>query len=170
MAKKPTQASAQQLLGAQVQDKITNFKGVATSIVYMLSGSVQLSVDSGVDKDGKMRDSFFFDVDRLKYLKVGPMTPTVPDDTVHIQLGQTAKDRITGVEGTITEKVIHINGCTTVVLTQKTPKKDERLIVVDWKRLDLGGSKMVLPDPMLAVKPNEPSKGGPMRKVSRERV
>jgi len=153
-----------ELLGAVVKDKVTGHQGIATSIIYMLSGSVQAHVDPGVGKDGKMRDSYAFDIDRLQFIKKGPVAPTPADDTSQITLGTTAKDRITELSGTITEKIICLNGCTLAVLTRKAAdKEDKRHLVVDWKRLDLGDSKQVMAPPTTAPK------GGPSRLIERGR-
>ncbi|MCP4101722.1 MAG: hypothetical protein GY750_09900 [Lentisphaerae bacterium] len=55
-----------ELLGYKAKDKITGFKGVIDSVCFDLYGCVQLSLKPGIDKDGKMRTSFWFDVTRLK--------------------------------------------------------------------------------------------------------
>lgn len=43
------------LLGMKVEDKVTGFKGVVSSISFDLYGCVQAIVNPGADKDGKLR-------------------------------------------------------------------------------------------------------------------
>lgn len=142
--------------GAIVEDKVTGFKGTVTGVVYMLSGSVQANVSPRVAHDGKMPDTWNIDLDRLKYLRAGPVKATPPDDTTHITLGLRARDKVTGVEGVLTEKVVYLNGCTHFVITAPGSKKDERIVICDWKRLDtIPGS------PMFSSSAATPPKGGP---------
>jgi len=48
-------------LGSGVVDRITGFKGVATSRTIYLSGCARIGVQPLVDKDGKLPESQFFD-------------------------------------------------------------------------------------------------------------
>ena len=61
------------LLGKKVSDKITGTEGVVTSIGFDLYGCVQAIVNPGNDKDGKARDSLWFDVGRLNVLSDMPV-------------------------------------------------------------------------------------------------
>lgn len=54
------------LLGMKVQDQITGFNGVVASISFDLYGCVQAIVNPGADKSGKLQDSQWFDVARLR--------------------------------------------------------------------------------------------------------
>lgn len=58
-------------LGITVQDRITGFRGIVTGFVQYLSGCNQALVVPAVAPDGALRDSQWFDVQRL-----------VPDTTV----------------------------------------------------------------------------------------
>lgn len=53
------------LLGMKVEDKVTGYKGVVSSISFDLYGCVQAIVNPGADKDGKLMESNWFDVGRL---------------------------------------------------------------------------------------------------------
>lgn len=53
-------------LGYKVEDKVTGFKGVVTSISFDLYGCIQSAVDPGLDNDGKTMASRWFDIARLK--------------------------------------------------------------------------------------------------------
>ncbi len=54
------------LLGLRVKDAVTGFAGVVTSVSFDLYGCVQAVVTpSGVDKDEKMKQGHWLDVNRL---------------------------------------------------------------------------------------------------------
>ncbi len=61
------------LLGLRVQDRVTGFGGVCSSIFFDLYGCVQALVTPGLDKDGKFRDSVWFDTKRLVVLNQEPV-------------------------------------------------------------------------------------------------
>ncbi len=61
------------LLGHLVEDKVTGFKGIVASINFELYGCIQAVVNPGVDKDGNIRDSRWFDVNRLRVLSSSPV-------------------------------------------------------------------------------------------------
>lgn len=158
----PRPATPEGFLGQLAIDKLTGFKGTVDSVVYMLSGCVQAHVQPMLGKDGKMESGWFLDLDRIDLIGMGPMAPVAPDNTEFIALGITAIDKVTAVEGTLTEKQIHINGCTTFVMMFRGEKtKGERAIALDWKRLDLKRSEVVVPAPQPASA--VPPKGGAMR-------
>jgi hypothetical protein len=54
------------LLGFPVRDRVTGATGVVTSVGFDLYGCVQCIVNPGTDKDGKMLDSLWFDINRLE--------------------------------------------------------------------------------------------------------
>ena len=55
-----------ELLGFTGKDKITGFEGVIESVCFDLYGCVQVCLKPKIDKDGKIPDSYWFDVTRLK--------------------------------------------------------------------------------------------------------
>ena len=57
------------LLGFKVQDKVTKFSGVITSISFDLYGCIQAIVSPPVDKDGKDQEGRWFDISRLEILE-----------------------------------------------------------------------------------------------------
>lgn len=60
------------LLGLKVRDRIIGVEGVVQSICFDLYGCIQASVHPGLDKDGKVKDSYWFDVSRLEILSGKP--------------------------------------------------------------------------------------------------
>ena len=53
------------ILGHKVNDKVTGFSGIATSVCFDLYGCVQVIINPGLDEKGKPQETFWFDVNRL---------------------------------------------------------------------------------------------------------
>lgn len=62
-----------ELLGFNVSDKVTGFKGVVSSISFDLYGCVQANVTPGLDKEGKLLGGYWFDTNRLKKMGNKPV-------------------------------------------------------------------------------------------------
>lgn len=60
-------------LGLKVRDRITGFKGVVASVSFDLYGCIQCVVSPGTDKDGKPKESHYFDINRLEILSDKPV-------------------------------------------------------------------------------------------------
>jgi len=60
-------------LGLRVKDKVTGFTGVVDSISFDLYGCVQATINPGMDKDGKLKDTRWFDIERLEYKSTKPV-------------------------------------------------------------------------------------------------
>lgn len=54
-----------EFFGHKVKDKITGFTGIATGFVQYISGCNQILICPGLDKDGKLAESHWFDEQRL---------------------------------------------------------------------------------------------------------
>lgn len=67
-----------ELLGQKVEDRVTGFKGVVTSLSFDLYGCIQAIVHPGMGEDGKLAECNWFDVNRLKVLSKKPVM-AVPD-------------------------------------------------------------------------------------------
>jgi hypothetical protein len=61
------------LLGLRVEDRVTGFAGVVTSISFDLYGCIQAIVNPGVGEAGAIRDSQWFDVNRLQVKDTTPV-------------------------------------------------------------------------------------------------
>jgi hypothetical protein len=61
------------LLGLKVEDAVTGFAGVVSSLSFDLYGCVMACVNPGKDKDGKLADQHWFDVARLKVMSPTPV-------------------------------------------------------------------------------------------------
>jgi hypothetical protein len=67
------------LLGLKVEDKVTKFKGIVTSISFDLFGCIQGLVDSGIDNKGNFGENrVWLDINRLKILNKTPVME-IPD-------------------------------------------------------------------------------------------
>lgn len=66
-------------LGATYKDKVTGFQGVALGHVRYLTGCNQVLLQPGIDKDGKIRDSLWFDEQRME--RVAKVKPVVLDNS-----------------------------------------------------------------------------------------
>lgn len=61
------------LLGHEVDDVVTGFRGIVTSIGYDLYGCIQCIVTPPVDKEGKPPEGHWRDAKRLKVLSKKPV-------------------------------------------------------------------------------------------------
>jgi len=75
------------LLGMKVEDKVTGFKGIVASISFDLYGCIQAIVHPGMDRDGKLMDQCWFDINRLKVISDYPVM-NQPFDTISIANGE----------------------------------------------------------------------------------
>lgn len=66
------------LLGMKVEDRVTGLTGVVCSVCFDLYGCIQAVVNPGLDKDGKLKDQLYFDVNRLRVISDDPVM-VVPD-------------------------------------------------------------------------------------------
>lgn len=71
---------AMELLGLFVEDKVTNFSGVVTSVSFDLYGCIQAVVTPKLN-EGKLEDGRWFDVKRLTIVNDKPVmeVPTFED-------------------------------------------------------------------------------------------
>lgn len=60
-------------LGFRGKDKVTGLEGVITSVSFDLFGCVMATLNPGLDKDGKQRDSHWFDIARLSITSDAPV-------------------------------------------------------------------------------------------------
>jgi len=100
-------------LGDEIKCKLTGLQGIAICRKKLLFGMDQIGVQPPV-KDGNspditLMDEYHFEI--LTKQKV-PVNPETDEDQIEIQIGDKAKDPITGAEGTIISMIYWISGCT----------------------------------------------------------
>ena len=82
------------MLGYRAKDRITGFEGTITSICFDLFGCIQATINPGLDKDGKFRDSAWFDINRLEFIsKKRVMEPPNFEDGYQAEAKQGAADK-----------------------------------------------------------------------------
>ena len=59
------------LMGKEVIDRITGFKGMVMGICYYLTGCVMVGVQPQINKDGKLARDEWFAVSRIKVISSG---------------------------------------------------------------------------------------------------
>jgi len=74
----PRPANHLQIMGLPVRDKVTKFRGIASSVCYDLYGCIQVCITPEVDQAGKRGDQVWFDVTRLEVLGDKPVVE-LPD-------------------------------------------------------------------------------------------
>ena len=55
-------------IGQKMRCKITGFEGIATSKIEYLNGCIQYCIKPKMDKDGKMPEGEFIDVEQLEVI------------------------------------------------------------------------------------------------------
>jgi hypothetical protein len=80
-----------ELLGCKAKDKITNFEGVIDSVSFDLYGCVQACIRPGTDKEGKVKESYWFDVKRLDVGKRVMDAPSFARTTFGKEIGPANK-------------------------------------------------------------------------------
>lgn len=61
------------LLGLEVQDKVTGMKGIVSSISFDLYGCIQATITPKVTKNNEKGVNYWYDISRLNILKKKPV-------------------------------------------------------------------------------------------------
>lgn len=62
-----------ELLGMEVEDKVTGLRGIVSSVSFDLYGCIQAIITQKVKEDGTVPDTRWFDVPRLKVINKKPV-------------------------------------------------------------------------------------------------
>lgn len=73
-----------EILGHKVEDRVTGYSGVASSVAFDLYGCIQVAITPPVDKTGKADSGHWFDIARLKVISKKPVMQ-LPNYTWGIQ-------------------------------------------------------------------------------------
>jgi len=124
------------LLGRVIKDRVTHFEGTAVGLTFDLYGCIQVAVQPKIDKDGKIPDGRWLDVNRLepggdeRTMPIPDFNPDAPSIT---SLGRWGRDRVTSFEGTVSSIAFQLSGKTEMVLS---PRIDKDGKIPDGKWID----------------------------------
>lgn len=142
-----------ELLGAKVQDRVTNYAGIVTAVKFDLFGCIQALVVKKLAPDDTEFDSRYFDVSRLAKIRMPALGLYRYDpDTVLEklqQLGCTACSLIHEFEGTISS--LSFEGDGRVYGYLALCKDDFKKIEGDWTPycfLSINSHSRVMPAPV----------------------
>lgn len=153
-------------IGHKVKDATTGMEGIVTGHIHMLSGTRQLIVQPRSADGSAISDAWNIDVDSLDYVDEGIVERSGTPNDHDIKLGEEARDRVSGVTGTVTTLTTFLNGCVYATIQPKAKKgateKPETLFVSTTvvERVGMGLSEA-------AKQPVKPAKtGGPSTRAS----
>lgn len=124
-------------LGKKLRDKVSGFTGIASVKTNFLTGNVQYTLVSPVDKKGDIRE-LSFDVHQLEYIGEGVDTIQAPADT-GIKLGEAVKDIVTGVKGVTIQECTFLNGCVYYTVSDQNTKEPKDMFI-EYRRLTRTGA------------------------------
>lgn len=164
-------------LGVRGKDPVSGLTGFVIQKSEMITGNVQWAIHP--EGDGtKVLDGNMIDQHLIEVLDAGFSGKVPPvDDTVTLKLGWKARDRVSGVEGILTEKVTFQNGCVYFALSPKAKKgatelPEPRLLShMRLEKIDDGLAAIVRPPIEVAATQAPPAKlppGGPTRAMHRQ--
>jgi hypothetical protein len=127
------------VLGNEVQDEVTQARGITVQMVDHLNGCLQFAVQPPA-VDGKVPDALSFDYQRLTKVGEGIKSKSEKWPEVDFILGNNVKDKVTGFIGITTNRVRDVSGECFYYVTPKVEKNEfpkghyfsvERLVKVD---------------------------------------
>jgi hypothetical protein len=148
-------------LGDEVQCVVTGFRGVAIAISEYLHGCRRVSVQPPVGSDGKVPESYDIDEPALKITKKGKVVPALSEpEEISVDLGDEARDPISGAKGVVAGRATHFNGCVRFLLQLGLNKDGEwqNGVWIDGPRLEVIKAKK---QPV-----GKRSTGGPMARTA----
>jgi hypothetical protein len=153
-------------MGDEVVDQVTGFQGVVTSWMKGLHGMDQLGVQPPCDKDGKIPDPLGVDMSTLRIITKGKVTVSDVTDEAEVkaQLGDEARDPITGLQGTVTTYTRYLNGCSRLGIT---PKLDKDGKVSDTYFFAGPRLELIKSSKKVEETPAKPKSGGPNTRLQR---
>jgi hypothetical protein len=151
-------------LGMYVIDHRANLHGWVVARRETISGMIQYAIQRATPDGKPTLDPEFTDWNNLEYEKDGvKLKVTPPIDAYRFSLGDWAKEPISGSEGIVIEKMIHLNGCVTIHLSYKAENGNGGCVGFDVhaNRLEkLKRPSFILPGLLEAQKAEEPVKKG----------
>ena len=148
-------------LGSVCSDKATGYTGTVCSKTEMLNGNVQYSVIPPAKKDSTDYPAgISLDGAQLEVVEAGVSEIAGKPNLVALQIGEKAKDIITGMSGIVFSKTTFLNGCVYFTMSIKDKDKDPAELFLPVERLERAGVG-IIEKLKKAVKPT----GGPATAV-----
>jgi hypothetical protein len=152
--------------GDEVQDLVTNFKGIATHRTTWLHGCDRIGVTPAkLGTDGTPIKEQVFDEHRLKITKAGKVPFNAPADErlTRLPIGAEAKDVVTGFTGIIAALTVTLGGDIHVLIEPEKTKKDGDCF--DTEGFNDGRVEIIKAKPIPMAKPKKADDppGGPQR-------
>jgi hypothetical protein len=100
-----------ELLGKNVEDRVTGAKGLVTSVKIGITGNIQVAIQSKSVDGVAVPDATYCDIHLVTVIDDGVSADiTLPVNPTTIPIGAKVRD-ITGFEGITTNKGVFLNGC-----------------------------------------------------------
>ena len=124
-------------LGNIVEDVVTGLTGTASQILEHMNGTRQIAIQP--KGDGKtIPGAVFIDDYLINVTDVGVADRVPTIDKTDFVMGQEVREIASGQVGSITSRVVYLNGCVHFGITTKsTENKAPDVFYVDHKRLEL---------------------------------
>jgi len=166
--KKENQMSETIRLGQKVRDRVSGIEGIVTSRCDPLTGATQFGVQP-MGKGDTVIDAQFVDHFTLQIKGDGISAECPPiDSSVTVGLQDTVRDRISGVTGTVIERIIFLNGCVFFVVQPEAPTSGDRKGQLP-DRISFAHARLEVVKPAVERAPaatvKKSSTGGPSRSV-----
>ena len=146
-------------IGDLAKDELTGFEGVVIGRTFWLTNCDRLTLQPRtLTKDGEPQKPVSFDIMHCKRLKksVVPVVEKLWDTKSEIALGDTARDSITGFEGTVIARTIWIASADNILI-QPAGLKDSQPHEPKW----FNPTHLTLVKKLNPPAPKE-NRGGPM--------
>lgn len=142
--------------GDLVKDRITGFTGIVTAVEFYIHAVAKANVQPQELKDGKSVEPEVGDFEDFEILEKQKVSPVAVTYKGAIEIGDTAKDRITGYKGIVIEKRISISGCLQFAVRPKNVMKDkDGRDKVDWGVLFMASELELVSKATVAPKSKE---------------
>lgn len=131
-------------LGDRVEDRVSGFSGVVTSLHRFLLGCDRMSVQPPISGDGKLPESQSFDAPDLTVIEKQAVLYHNRRDksyTGDIKLGDKVRDQVSKFTGVAVSRHIYLHGCDRISVQPAVEKKD--MTLPDAKSFDAPQLEMV---------------------------
>jgi len=161
------------LLGMKACERVSGITGVITSVAFDAFGCIQAVVGPKANEHGKIAESRFYDVARLKVTGKTPVMPVPDFDLKPFDLlCMKVSDIVQGFDGTVTSICFDLDGRIQAVVMPKADAdgKVENSRFVDIPRLKVTSKQPITPVPNFDFGPVAEGKKGAAEKPASPRM